>query len=148
MIAGLACAVATNAIAHGVVVVEGDRIERSPTGVSGDVANGRRIALNRNEGSCVLCHAVPDPAVSGPSQPFSGNIAPPLAGTGARLSVARLRLRIVDSTRVNPQTPMPAYYRTAGLQQVAAAYQGKPILTAQQVEDVVAWLATLKDLSP
>ncbi len=135
---------ATNAVAQGVVpfAVEGDGIRHSLTGVPGDAANGRNIALNRNEGSCVLCHAVPEPA-----QPFAGNIAPSLVGSSARLSVAQLRLRIVDSTRVNPNTPMPAYYRTERLQQVAAAYQGKPILTAQQVEDVVAWLATLKDAS-
>jgi L-cysteine S-thiosulfotransferase len=142
LIAGFACAVATHAIAQGVVpfIVEGDGIRQSLTGVPGDAANGRNVALNRNEGSCVLCHAVPEPA-----QPFAGNIAPPLAGSGTRLSVAQLRLRIVDSSRLNPQTPMPAYYRTAGLQQVALTYQGKPILSAQQVEDVVAWLATLKE---
>jgi L-cysteine S-thiosulfotransferase len=142
LIAGFACALATNAIAQGVVpfVIEGDGILQSLTGVPGDVANGRKIALNRNEGSCVLCHAVPEPI-----ERFAGNIAPPLAGTGARLSVAQLRLRIVDSTRVNPNTPMPAYYRAEGLQQVAGAFQGKPILSAQQVEDVVAWLATLKE---
>jgi L-cysteine S-thiosulfotransferase len=138
LIAGLACAVGTNAIAQSVFSVEGDGIPRSLTGVPGDVANGRKVALNRNEGSCVLCHAVPEPI-----ERFAGNIAPPLAGSGARLSVAQLRLRVVDSTRVNPNTPMPAYFRTEGLHQVAAPYQGKPILTAQQVEDVVAWLATL-----
>ena len=73
-----------------------------------------------------------------------GNIAPTLAGVGAKLSVGQLRLRVADSTRVNPNTPMPAYYRTEGLTQVAAAYRGKPILSAQQVEDVVAFLTTLK----
>ncbi len=73
-----------------------------------------------------------------------GDIAPPLAGVGERLTPAQLRLRVVDSSRVNPATPMPAYYRTQGLAQVARAYRDKPILSAQQVEDVVAWLATLK----
>lgn len=139
-IIGLICAFASNA--QGIVpfVVAGDRIEESLTGVPGDVANGRKVALNRNEGSCVLCHAAPDPI-----ERFAGNIAPPLAGAGTRWSVAQLRLRIVDSTRVNPDTPMPAYYRTEGLNQVASAHRGKPILSAQQVEDVVAWLATLKE---
>lgn len=139
---GLACAVASGANAQGILpfVVKGDGIPASLTGVPGDIANGRRIALDRNVGSCVLCHAVPDPI-----ERFAGDIAPSLAGAGTRLSVAQLRLRIVDSTRVNPHTPMPAYYRTEGLNQVAKTHQGKPILSAQQVEDVVAWLATLKE---
>ncbi|MFM9883144.1 MAG: sulfur oxidation c-type cytochrome SoxX [Burkholderiales bacterium] len=141
-IVGFACAIATNATAQGIAAfaVEGDGIRASLTGIPGDVANGRKVALDRNVGSCVLCHAVPDPI-----ERFAGNIAPTLAGAGARLSVPQLRLRIVDSTRVNPDTPMPAYYRIEGLNQVANTHQGKPILSAQQVEDVVAWLATLKE---
>ena len=86
----------------------------------------------------MLCHAVPGEALS-------GDIAPTLAGVGAKLSSAQLRLRVADSTRVSPNTPMPPYYRTEGLKQVAAAYLGRPILSAQQVEDVVAYLATLKE---
>ncbi|MFN0302634.1 MAG: sulfur oxidation c-type cytochrome SoxX [Burkholderiales bacterium] len=141
-IVGLACAIAPGANAQVSLpfVVEGDEIRASLTGVPGDVANGRQVALDRNVGSCVLCHAVPDPI-----ERFAGNIAPTLAGAGARLSVAQLRLRIADSTRVNPDTPMPAYYRTEGLNQVANTHRGKSILSAQQVEDVVAWLATLKE---
>jgi len=84
-----------------------------------------------------LCHEVP-------GETRFGNIAPSLAGVDARFSVPQLRLRVADSSRVNPNTPMPPYYRTQGLTQVPAAYRGKPVLTAQQVEDVVAWLATLK----
>lgn len=143
-IMGLACAVASSANAQGILpfVVEGDAIPASLTGVPGDIANGRRVALDRNVGSCVLCHAVPDPI-----ERFAGDIAPSLAGAGTRLSVAQLRLRIVDSMRINPNTPMPAYYRTEGLNLVAKTHQGKPILSAQQVEDVVAWLATLKERS-
>jgi sulfur-oxidizing protein SoxX len=79
-----------------------------------------------------------------PGETRFGNIAPPLSGVGAKLSPGQLRLRVADSSRVNPQTPMPSYYRTEGLRQVAAAYRGRPILSAQQVEDVVAFLATLK----
>jgi sulfur-oxidizing protein SoxX len=86
----------------------------------------------------LLCHAVP-------GETNFGNVAPTLAGVGAKFSAEQLRLRVSDSTRVNPDTPMPAYYRTEGMTQVAAAYRGKPILSAQQVEDVVAWLATLKE---
>ena len=115
----------------------GDAIPRPLTAEPGDPARGRSIVANRDQGGCTLCHEVP-------GETRFGNIAPPLAGAGARLSVAQLRLRVADSTRVSPDTPMPAYYRTEGLAQVAQAYRGKPVLSAQQVEDVVAWLATLK----
>jgi len=116
----------------------GDAIPRALTSEPGDPARGRSIVVNRDQGGCSLCHAVP-------GEQLSGNIAPTLAGAGAKLSPAQLRLRVADSTRVNPNTPMPAYYRTEGLTQVAAAYRGRPILSAQQVEDVVAYLATLKE---
>lgn len=119
--------------------IEGDRIPAPLVDTPGDPARGRAIALDRGAGACILCHVVPD---SG--ERFMGDIAPPLAGVGERLTPAQLRLRVVDSSRVNPATPMPAYYRTQGLAQVARAYRDKPILSAQQVEDVVAWLATLK----
>jgi L-cysteine S-thiosulfotransferase len=77
-----------------------------------------------------------------------GNIGPPLAGVGARLTAGQLRLRVVDQSRIDPRTPMPAYYRTEGLYDVAAAYRGKPILSAQQVEDVVSYLQTLREARP
>jgi sulfur-oxidizing protein SoxX len=118
--------------------VVGDAIPRSLTSEPGDAARGRSIVVNRDAGACTLCHAVP-------GETNFGNVAPTLAGVGARLSPAQLRLRVADSTRVNPESPMPAYYRTEGLNQVAAAFRGKPLLSAQQVEDVVAWLATLKE---
>jgi sulfur-oxidizing protein SoxX len=121
--------------------VTGDAIERPLTSEPGDAARGRKLAVGRDAAGCVLCHAVPGVSLS-------GNIAPTLAGVGTRLSPARLRLRVVDSTRLVPNTPMPAYYRTDGLKQVAAAYRGKPVLSAQQVEDVVAFLATLKGAAP
>ena len=73
-----------------------------------------------------------------------GDLAPDLSGVGARLSAAQIRLRIVDSSRVNPDTVMPAYFKTEGLQRVAPAFRGKTVLTAQQIEDVVAFLVTLK----
>ena len=119
--------------------VVGDAIPQPLTAEPGDAARGRKAVTNRDVGACLLCHAVP-------GERASGNIAPTLAGAGARLSAAQLRLRVVDSSRVNPNTPMPAYYRIEGLTQVAAAYRGKPVLSAQQVEDVVAFLATLKEL--
>jgi sulfur-oxidizing protein SoxX len=122
--------------AQGLDVV-GDAIPRPLTSEPGDPARGRSIVANRDQGGCTLCHEVP-------GEGRFGNVAPTLAGVGARLSIPQLRLRVADSTRVNPATPMPAYYRTEGLVQVAGAYRGKTILSAQQVEDVVAWLATLK----
>jgi sulfur-oxidizing protein SoxX len=118
--------------------VIGDAIPKPLVSEPGNAARGRSIVVNRDQGGCLLCHAIP-------GETNFGNIAPTLAGVGAKLSAEQLRLRVADSTRVNPDTPMPAYYRTEGMTQVAAAYRGKPILSAQQVEDVVAWLATLKD---
>jgi len=106
---------------------------------AGDAARGRALIAARDPANCVLCHAVPDAAIA-----FSGDLGPPLAGVGARLAPPQLRLRVVDSMRVNPQTIMPSYYRIDGLDRVAPAYRGRPILTAAQVEDVVAWLATLR----
>jgi sulfur-oxidizing protein SoxX len=76
---------------------------------------------------------------------FQGNLAPDLRGAGARWTAAQLRLRIVDSSRINPATIMPSYHRTEGLTRVAPAYRDKPILSAQQIEDVVAFLTTLRD---
>ena len=103
----------------------------------GDAARGRAIVAAR-ETSCVLCHEVP--GASGPM----GDVGPPLAGVGARLSQADLRVRIADSTRVNPATVMPSYHRVEGLNRVPAELRGKPLLSSQQLEDVVAYLGTLK----
>ena len=77
---------------------------------------------------------------------FQGNLAPDLAGAGTRASIGQLRLRIVDASRLTPNTIMPPYYRVDGLTRVAASYRGKPILSAEQIEDVVAFLSTLKDV--
>ena len=106
---------------------------------AGDPARGRALVLARDSANCVLCHAVPDPAVR-----FAGDVGPSLAGVGTRLSEAQLRLRVADNLRVNPSTVMPSYYKVDGLDRVASTYAGKPVLTAQEVEDVVAWLVTLK----
>lgn len=106
---------------------------------AGDAARGKALLAARDPANCVLCHAVPEASI-----PFAGNVGPPLAGIGARLSAAQLRLRVVDNMRVNAQTIMPSYYRVAGLERVAALFRDKPILTAPQVEDVVAYLGTLR----
>ena len=122
------------------VAYANDGIPRSLTGARGDPARGRAIVANRQVGLCLLCHSGPFP-----DERFQGNLAPDLSGAGKRSSEAQLRLRIVDSSRINPATIMPAYHRTDGLVRVAPAYRGKPILTAEQIEDVVAFLMTLKD---
>ena len=117
-----------------------DAIPKSLTGARGDPARGRAIVVNRQVGLCLLCHSGPFP-----EERFQGNLAPDLAGAGKRASEGQLRLRIVDSSRINPTTIMPAYHRTEGLVRVAPALRGKPILSAEQIEDVVAFLMTLKD---
>jgi sulfur-oxidizing protein SoxX len=120
--------------------VVGDAIPGSLTGARGDVERGRAIVVNRQVGLCLLCHSGPFP-----EERFQGTLAPDLAGTGARWSEGQLRLRIVDAGRLNPDTIMPPYYRIEGFVRVAPAFQGKPLLTAEQIEDVVAYLATLRD---
>ena len=117
-----------------------DSIPHSLTGQPGDAARGRAIVANRSVGLCLLCH-------SGPiaEERFQGDIAPTLSGAGSRWSEGQLRLRIVDGSRLNADTIMPAYYKTHGLQRVARNFEGKTILSAAQVEDVVAYLVTLKD---
>jgi sulfur-oxidizing protein SoxX len=116
----------------------GDAIPLSLTGIAGDPRRGRTIVVSRQLGLCLLCHSGPFP-----DERLQGSLAPDLAGVGSRLSAGQLRLRVVDASRVNPDTIMPPYYRRHDLTRVAPAYAGKPILNAQQVEDVVAFLATL-----
>jgi L-cysteine S-thiosulfotransferase len=121
-------------------VVVGDAIPEPLTSRPGDAARGRAIVANRSVGLCLLCHSGPIP-----EERFQGTLSPSLAGAGTRWSVGQLRLRIADGARLNPDTIMPPYYRTTGLHRVARAFEGKTILTAEQIEDVVAYLATLKD---
>jgi sulfur-oxidizing protein SoxX len=120
--------------------VVGDSIPDSLTGQEGNPGRGRAIVADRQVGLCLLCHSGP-----GPNERFQGTLAPPLGGAGSRWSEGQLRLRIVDATRLNPDTIMPPYYRANDLHRVARAFAGKPILTAGQIEDVVSFLATLKD---
>ena len=116
-----------------------DAIAEPLTATAGDPARGRAIVANRQLGLCLLCHPAPIP-----EERFQGNLAPDLAGAGSRWTAAHLRLRVVDARRLNPQTLMPPYQRTEGLTRVGTPWQGKPLLDAQQVEDVVAYLASLK----
>lgn len=108
-------------------------------GAAGNAGRGAAIVASRSEGLCVLCHPVP-----GQPEPLQGNLAPPLAGVGARLSTADLRTRLVEPERFNPDTVMPSYARSSGFERVAPAWRGKPLLTPAQIDDVVAYLATLK----
>ena len=121
------------------VRVDGDGISAPLEGLTGDAARGRSLIVARDPANCVLCHAVPDAAAG-----VAGNLGPSLEGVGRRLTVAELRLRVVDQQRINAQTVMPSYFRVAGLSNVAPEYRGRTVLSAQAVEDIVAWLATLK----
>jgi len=120
-------------------IVGGDRIDESLTGQPGDPANGRKLAISRKLGNCLACHIMPIP-----EQAFHGEVGPDLTGVGANLSAGAIRLRIVNPKVVNSATIMPAFYRNDGLERVLKKFQGKTMLSAQQVEDVVAYLMTLK----
>jgi sulfur-oxidizing protein SoxX len=119
--------------------VVGDAIPQSLTGAPGDVTRGRALVVDRSS-TCILCHNGPFP-----EQKFQGDLAPNLAGAGGRWSEGQLRLRLVDASRLNPATIMPSYYRVEGLDRVGQAWRGKPILSAEQIEDMVAYLVTLRD---
>lgn len=120
--------------------VVGDAIPQALTDVPGDAARGRAIVANRHLGLCMVCHTGP---IS--EERFQGNLAPDLAGAGKRWTTGQLRLRIADARALNPRTIMPSYHRTDGLNRVAAQWASAPMLSAQQVEDVVAYLATLRE---
>jgi len=107
--------------------------------LAGDPVRGRAIVADRQVGLCLLCHSGPFP-----EERFQGELAPSLAGAASRWSEDELRMRLVDPARLNPNTIMPSYYKAEGLERVAPAFRGKTILSAEQIEDVVAYLATLK----
>ena len=139
LIASLACA--ANARAEGLAPYEitGDGIANSLTGTPGDAARGRALVLARTT-TCILCHSGPFPETR-----FQGDLAPDLTGAGNRWTVSQLRLRMVDASRFNPDTIMPSYYRNDGLVRVGRNFADKPILSAAEIEDIVAFLATLRD---
>ena len=119
--------------------VVGDAIPASLTGAAGDATRGRALVVERTS-TCILCHSGPFP-----EQRFQGDVAPSLAGTGSRWSAGEIRLRLVDASRLNAVTIMPSYYRIDGLSRVGRAWQSKPILSAEQIEDIVAYLVTLRE---
>ena len=118
--------------------VIGDAMPNSLTGAPGDATRGRAIVADRTRGLCLLCHSAPIP-----EERFQGDLAPPLAGAGARWSEGQLRLRVADAHRLNPDTIMPSYLRRDGFNRVAPAWRGKSVLEPQDIEDVVAYLVTL-----
>ena len=121
-------------------VVDETEIASSLTGKAGDPKRGREVAIDRKLGNCLACHSLPIP-----EQQFHGATGPDLTGVGSRLTLGELRLRVVNPKVVNPDTMMPAFYRVEDLNRVMKDFAGKPILTAEQVEDVIAYLTTLQD---
>ncbi len=116
-----------------------DGIPTSLTGLVGDPVRGRAVVLNRAVSACLLCHSG-----AFPEAPFQGTLAPSLEGAGERLTEAQIRLRLVDPTLLDPKSIMPSYYKIEGLNRVGPSWRGKTVLTAAQIEDVVAYLASLK----
>jgi sulfur-oxidizing protein SoxX len=119
-------------------ILAADEIPVPLTGAKGDPVRGRALVANRQVGLCLLCHSGPFP-----EERFQGNLAPDLKNA-ARLSEGEIRARIVDPRRSNPASIMPAYYEISGRTRVAPSFRGKTILTAEQIEDIVAYLLTLK----
>ena len=132
VLAGILASVTTGVAAQ-------DAMPEPLTGAAGDAARGRAIVASRQVGMCLLCHSGPFP-----EERFQGDLAPDLRGVGARWTAAQLRLRLVDPARLNAATIMPSYARTEGLWRVAPAQRGKPLLTPAQIEDVIAFLSTLR----
>jgi sulfur-oxidizing protein SoxX len=120
-------------------IVDDSSIPKSLTGVAGNPMKGKKIAVGRKQGNCLACHAMPIP-----EQKFHGETAPSLYGVGNRLSAGELRMQLVNSKVTNDTTMMPSYYRTFGFERPLKKFVGKTIISAQDVEDVVAYLQTLK----
>ena len=114
------------------------RAVQKPVAAASDAARGREVVMGR-DGNCLLCHAIPETGAR-----FMGDLGPVLSGIGARLSAAQIRSRLIDPAFANADSSMPSYGRTEGLTQVGQAWRGKPILNAQQIEDVVAYLVSLR----
>ncbi len=139
MLVALLAALAAQAATLEPYRVAADAIPDPLGGLVGVAARGAALVKDRERGNCLICHHGEDP-----TEPFQGAIGPPLSGVGSRLSAGQIRLRLVDMSRLDPATVMPPYYRTENLSDVAEAYRGQPALTAQEIEDVVSYLATLR----
>lgn len=134
-----ACDQATDQRLATPVVIDAGAIKAPLLDLKGDPARGKSVFTDREQGHCVLCHAV-----DGLGAEFQGNLGPKLTGVGGRLTPGQIRMRVADAQRIWPETVMPSYYRTDGLNQVAPEYQGEPALSAQQIEDLVTYLSSLK----
>lgn len=140
-IAALAC-YPVQAVEAGIAAYSAvsDSIPQPLDGLTGNSEQGRRLVLDRETGNCLICHQVPVPR-----EPSQGDLGPSLVGVGSRLDAGQLRYRLVDQSMLNPATIMPPYYRIDRLTRVAGKYQFKPVFSSQEIEDVVAWLATLRE---
>ena len=136
-IAGAFAVSAQSAEMANITIVDGT-VPASLTGVPGDAANGKKVAINRKKGNCLACHEMPIP-----EQQFHGQTGPSLEGIGANQSAAELRMRMVDSKVINADTMMPSFLKS-GQHRVLKKFEGKTILSAQEVEDVIAYLLTIK----
>ena len=139
-LASLMLAIAMPAMAAAdATVLAGDAVAQSLTGSAGDPDRGRAIIIDRQKGLCLLCHSGPFP-----EEPLQGNLAPSLEGAGSRWTEGQLRLRLMDNKRINPESIMPAYHRIEGLNRVGSVWRERPILSAAEIEDVLAFLMGLK----
>lgn len=131
------------------VAFDGYAVNESLSGTPGDVAAGAKVMTTAALGNCVACHVVS----AMPDVPFQGNIGPALDGAADRWTEAELRGIVANAKMAFDGTMMPAFYKVSGFVRAGDAYTGKaapaegykPILSAQQVEDVVAYLLTLKE---
>lgn len=123
--------------------VSGDAIPAPLVKLASDQSTpspGEAVFVSRGAGHCVLCHRV-----SGLNTPFQGDLGPELSNVGSRLAPGQIRYRLVDASQLNPNTTMPSYYRTDHLRQLPTEYEGKTLLSARQIEQLVVYLASLKD---
>ena len=143
LLTGLLAASIGTATAAGNVpykVVDGNSIPMSLTGKAGNAARGKKVSVNRKKGNCLACHKMPIP-----SQQFHGEIGPTLIGVGSRYNEGELRLRVVDSRVLNPDSIMPAFLKNNGFHRPLKKFAGKSVLSASEIEDVIAYLKTLKE---
>ncbi len=142
---GVACGLATAALAETVgpndVKFEDGAVTTSLTGVVGDPAKGKQWFVGRKLGNCLACHENSDAN----EELFHGEVGPPLDGVADRWSEAELRGILANSKMMFENTIMPAFYNTTNPNRPLEKFAGKTILSAQQVEDILAYLLTLKE---
>lgn len=138
---GVAFAASAGEVTPTEIKFDDGSVAMSVSGAAGDAANGRNVFMNRKKGNCLACHTNSDM----PEQSFHGEVGPPLDGAADRWSEAELRGIVANAKMTFEDTIMPAFYRTSGFNRNQEKFEGKSILTAQEVEDVVAYLKTLKE---